>query len=92
MAEKGNAELIADGQTRRVAIDITKLAPKTGVGSEVKSGSTEPEMEIEGEVHDVADLQGIVGATLKIDGTGEFKVDFHSLTRFTGVFVPPTNN
>ncbi len=92
MAEKGNAELIAEGQSRRVAVDLTKLEPVHGVGSKVNSASNSPEAEIEGNIHDSGDLQGIVGATLKIEGSGEFKVDFDSPTHFTGVFVPrPVN-
>jgi hypothetical protein len=83
MAESGNADLIAEGRTRRVAVDITRLEPKTGTDT--------CNAEIEGEILDSGDLAGIQQATLKIEGTGEFKVDFSSPTKFSGVFIPPAN-
>jgi hypothetical protein len=66
-------------------MDITKMEPKAGAGSSKQPGE---ETAIEGEVHDQEDLNGVSGAILKIDGAGEFKVDFYSPTRFRGVFVP----
>jgi hypothetical protein len=67
-------------------MDITKLDTKaTSEPSKPDSGETE----IEGEVHDQEDLDGVKGAILKIDGTGEFKVDFYSPTRFRGIYLPP---
>jgi hypothetical protein len=76
MANDDSAELIIDGQGRRVAMDITRLDPKAS-----------PATEIEGEVHDQEDLSSVHGATLKIDGAGEFKIDFVTPSRFRGSLV-----
>jgi len=79
-----SAELVIGGHSRRVAMDITKLDSKAPEGgSEAQTRQTG----IEGEVHDQEDLNGS-DATLKIDGVGEFKVNFHSPTRFRGKAVP----
>jgi hypothetical protein len=80
-----SADLVIAGNSRRVAMDITKLEPKTGVEDSIPSGKR---TEIEGEVHDQEDLNG-KDAILKIDGAGEFKIHFHTPTRFRGEFVAP---
>ncbi len=80
-----SADLVIGGNSRRVAMDIMKMEPKTGVEDSTPSGR---QTKIEGEVHDQEDLNG-KDAILKIDGTGEFKVHFHTPTRFRGEFVTP---
>lgn len=81
-----SADLVINGQSRRVAMDIMKLEPKAGAGQSKPSGQ---ETSIDGEVHDQEDLSGIIDAILKIDGTGEFRVSFYTPTRFRGEFVRP---
>jgi len=81
-----SADLVINGQSRRVAMDIMKLEPKTGAG---QSKPSEQETSIDGEVHDQEDLNGFKDAILKIDGTGEFRVSFYTPTRFRGEFVRP---
>jgi hypothetical protein len=80
-----SADLVIDGQSRRVAMDITKVEPKVGGAGSQPPGK---ETEIEGEVHDQEDLNGI-DAILKIDGTGNFKIHFHTPTRFRGELIAP---
>jgi len=88
-----SAELVVGGRSRRVAMDIARIEPKAGVGSSVPPGSQPgPETAIEGEIHDQEDLNGVTGAALKVDGVGEFKIDFYTPTRFRGVFVPPAGH
>ena len=73
------------GQSRRLAMDITKLEPKVGAGGSKPPGK---QTEIEGEAHDQEDLDG-TDAVLKIDGAGEFKIRFHTPTRFPGELILP---
>jgi hypothetical protein len=80
-----SADLIIDGQSRRVAMDITKLEPKVGAGGSKPPGK---QSEIEGEVHDQENLEGI-NAVLKIDGAGNFRIHFHTPTRFRGELIVP---
>jgi hypothetical protein len=81
-----SADLIMNGESRRVAMDITKLQPKAGAGEPKTPGQ---ETGIDGEIHDQEDLSGIKDAVLKIDGVGEFKVNFYTPTRFRGEFLRP---
>src|ERR1700761_7931169 len=69
-----SAELVIDGQSRRVAMDITKVDPEFGGAKSQPPGKP---TEIEGEVHDQEDLNGRE-ALLKIDRTGGFKIRFHT--------------
>jgi hypothetical protein len=80
-----SADLVIGGHSRRVAMDITKMEPKVGAGGSKPPGK---QTEIEGEVHDQEDLNGI-DAILKIDGSGEFRIHFHTPTRFRGEFLAP---
>jgi hypothetical protein len=80
-----SADLVIGEQSRRVAMDITKMEPKVGAGGSQPPGK---ETEIEGEVHDQEDLNG-TDAILKIDGTGEFGVHFHTPTRLRGELIVP---
>lgn len=80
-----SADLIIDGKSRRVAMDITELMPNTGGAESQPAGK---QTEIEGEVHDQEDLNGIE-ATLKIDGAGDFRISFHTPTRFRGELIKP---
>ena len=81
-----SAELVLNGKSRRVAMDITKLYPKAGAGEPKVSGR---ETAIDGEIHDQEDLSGTKDAILRIDGVGEFKVSFHTPTRFSGELFRP---
>ena len=86
MADDSAADLVINGQSRRVAMDIMKLEPQSGAGESKPPGQ---QTSIDGEVHDQEDLNGIEDAILKIDGTGEFRVSFYTPTRFRGEFVRP---
>jgi len=79
-----SAELVIGGESRRVAMDISTLDPKSGAGQSKPPGQ---ETRIDGEVHDQEDLSGTQNAILKIDGVGEFKISFYTPTRFRGELV-----
>ena len=74
-----SAELVINGQVRKVAMDIMKMNPKEGAGATPSPGR---ETQIDGEIHDQEDLSEIEDAILRIYGTGEFKITFYSPTRF----------
>jgi hypothetical protein len=81
-----SAELVINGESRRVGMDIMKLQPKASAGEPKTPGQ---ETAIDGEIHDQEDLSAIEDAVLRIDGVGEFKVNFYSPTRFRGDFLRP---
>jgi hypothetical protein len=62
--EDDSADLVIDGKSRRVAMDITELEPKAAAGGSKPPGN---QTEIEGEVHDQEDLGG-TDSVLDIDG------------------------
>jgi hypothetical protein len=80
-----SADLVVGGKSRRVATDITKLEPSVGAGGSKPAGK---QTEIEGEVHDQEDLNG-TDAVLQIDGAVNFKIRFHTPTRFRGELIVP---